>query len=248
MGGRRKPRNVKLVQRKAALSMTATTQRTALIVDRHPLWLDALQGLLERDGFSVLGRGSGRAEAIALLEEHAVDLFLADLAAISDDAADSANTCSSLLPAGGTNPNMKCVVLSDHEDSADLDRAFNSGATVFCVKRAEPEDLALAIRQSFNDAIYFAPPALNGARVHAPVAVAASSLGLTKREVEILRLAAEGFSNSQLAETLWVTQQTIKFHLSNIYRKLGVANRTEASRWAQRNGLLVMPAAGAAAA
>ena len=61
---------------------------------------------------------------------------------------------------------------------------------------------------------------------------------LTKREREILQLVAEGHSNSQLARMLWVTEQTVKFHLSNIYRKLDVANRTEASRWAQLHGLL----------
>jgi DNA-binding CsgD family transcriptional regulator len=64
------------------------------------------------------------------------------------------------------------------------------------------------------------------------------SPGLTRRELEILRLVAEGHSNAQVARMLWVTEQTVKFHLSNIYRKLDVANRTEASRWAQRNGLL----------
>jgi DNA-binding CsgD family transcriptional regulator len=62
--------------------------------------------------------------------------------------------------------------------------------------------------------------------------------GLTRRELEILRLVSEGHSNAELARQLWVTEQTIKFHLSNIYRKLDVANRTEASRWAQLNGLL----------
>ncbi len=61
---------------------------------------------------------------------------------------------------------------------------------------------------------------------------------LTRRELEILRLATSGRSNSELARMLWVTEQTIKFHLSNIYRKLNVANRTEAARWAQVNGLL----------
>jgi DNA-binding CsgD family transcriptional regulator len=64
------------------------------------------------------------------------------------------------------------------------------------------------------------------------------SPGLTRRELEILRLVAEGHSNAQLARMLWVTEQTVKFHLSNIYRKLDVANRTEASRWAQVHGLL----------
>ena len=61
---------------------------------------------------------------------------------------------------------------------------------------------------------------------------------MTRRELEILTLVAEGHSNSQLAKMLWVTEQTVKFHLSNIYRKLDVANRTEASRWAQMKGIL----------
>ena len=61
---------------------------------------------------------------------------------------------------------------------------------------------------------------------------------LTRRELEILRLVAEGHSNAALAKMLWVTEQTVKFHLSNIYRKLDVSNRTEASRWAQLNDLL----------
>jgi DNA-binding CsgD family transcriptional regulator len=77
-----------------------------------------------------------------------------------------------------------------------------------------------------------------------PVPTVEDSPELTRRELEILQLVAEGHSNSQLAKMLWVTEQTVKFHLSNIYRKLDVANRTEASRWAQLHGLL--PAASAA--
>jgi DNA-binding CsgD family transcriptional regulator len=70
---------------------------------------------------------------------------------------------------------------------------------------------------------------------------------LTRRELEILQLVAEGHSNTQLAKMLWVTEQTVKFHLSNVYRKLDVANRTEASRWAQLHGLLSTPASTATA-
>ena len=72
----------------------------------------------------------------------------------------------------------------------------------------------------------------------ATVEAEADTRGLTRRELEILRLVAEGHSNAQLAKMLWVTEQTVKFHLSNIYRKLDVSNRTEASRWAQVRGLL----------
>ena len=71
-----------------------------------------------------------------------------------------------------------------------------------------------------------------------PTADAGNTAGLTRRETEILQLMSEGLSNSQLARKLWVTEQTVKFHLSNIYRKLGASNRTEAARWAQLHNLL----------
>ena len=89
------------------------------------------------------------------------------------------------------------------------------------------------------------PPAVTTA----PVAPATDDwCGLTRRELEILQLVAEGHSNAQLARMLWVTEQTVKFHLSNVYRKLDVANRTEASRWAQLRGLLPAGATAAGAA
>jgi DNA-binding CsgD family transcriptional regulator len=62
--------------------------------------------------------------------------------------------------------------------------------------------------------------------------------GLTRRELEVLRLVSRGATNRSVAATLWVTDQTVKFHLSNVYRKLGVRNRFEAARWAWENGLL----------
>jgi len=90
--------------------------------------------------------------------------------------------------------------------------------------------------------VYFAPPA--GARTKPPPSPGSDSVDraqLTKRERQILQLAVEGYSNAQLASMLWVTEQTVKFHLSNVYRKLQVSNRTEAARWAQLHGLVESP-------
>jgi len=215
--------------------------RTAVIVDEHPLWLDALERLLDALDVDVVGRAGGRDEAMELLEQHPPDMLVADLTALDDEAADGgSDLCSALMRAREINPDIKCIVLSDSADPVVLNRAFGSGANAVCGKRTEPEDLAAAIRQSFNNSIHFAPPKRVAAVGEAAAkAVVVESSGLTKREVEILRLAADGHSNAQLAQMLWVTEQTIKFHLSNIYRKLGVANRTEASRWAQRNGLVL---------
>jgi DNA-binding NarL/FixJ family response regulator len=216
--------------------MAQLASRTAVIVDDHPLWLDALQHLLERLELRVVGRATDRDTAERLVDEHRPDLLIADYNTIGNGEGTDAPT-NALLLARQVNPEAKCIVLSEGDDPKDRERAFASGAAAFCVKRAEPDDLAAAIRQSFDHSIYFAtgrtPAPSIPARTHEDEAA-----GLTKRETEILRLTAEGYSNSQLARMLWVTEQTVKFHLSNIYRKLEVSNRTEASRWAQRNGLL----------
>jgi DNA-binding NarL/FixJ family response regulator len=230
--------------------MSQPSSRTAVIVDERPLWLDALEGLLMRLDLQVVGRTTKPATARGIVTQYAPDLVIVDYAAIADpDAAES----TLLQSARQANPNVCCLVLSESDDPLDRERAFAAGATVFCVKRVEADDLASAIRQSFEHSVYFATSAHATTRTQAPAdepaAVeddATAPVGLTKREIQILRLAAEGYSNSQLARMLWVTEQTVKFHLSNIYRKLGVANRTEASRWAQRNGLLNVDAAAAA--
>jgi two-component system response regulator DevR len=224
-------------QRKAALSMSKMASRTAVIVDEHPLWLDALQNLLEQLELSVVGRATDRATAERLVDEHRPDVVVADYSTLEGDDGTPAPD-NALVRARLANPDVKCIVLSESDDPMERDRAFASGAAAYCVKRAEPDDLAAAIRQSFDHSIYFATGAPSAASVAAARNVEDDSAGLTKRETEILRLTAEGYSNSQLARMLWVTEQTVKFHLSNIYRKLEVSNRTEASRWAQRNGLL----------
>jgi DNA-binding NarL/FixJ family response regulator len=138
-----------------------------------------------------------------------------------------------------SHPGLKSVVVADNTEPEAINAAFAAGATVYCVKTAQQEDLASAIRQAFERSIFIAT---NGSRDSSLPAASAqpqpAAHDLTRRELEILQLVAEGHSNSQLARMLWVTEQTVKFHLSNIYRKLDVANRTEASRWAQLHGLL----------
>jgi DNA-binding NarL/FixJ family response regulator len=138
---------------------------------------------------------------------------------------------------------LKAIALASSNDPTQIQAAFSAGAVAYVVKTAHSDDVGVAIRQAFSPSLF-----LPGA-VPAPVVPSAAepdgqSVGvmLTKREREILKLVAEGHSNSQLARMLWVTEQTVKFHLSNIYRKLDVANRTEASRWAQLHGLLSAPA------
>jgi DNA-binding NarL/FixJ family response regulator len=121
-----------------------------------------------------------------------------------------------------------------------VDAALAAGAVAYVVKTAHADDVAAAIRQSFEHSVYLAAgrPVASARPPARRAEPSEDTAGLTRRELEILRLVAEGHSNAHLARMLWVTEQTVKFHLSNIYRKLDVANRTEASRWAQVQGLL----------
>jgi DNA-binding NarL/FixJ family response regulator len=224
--------------------MRGNGEKTAVILDRHPLWLEALESLLDRVGVTVLGKTTSPAEALELIDETHPTVFITEFDAIeeSEDGLDM------LRRAATNNPAIHSVVLSTEDDPGQIEAAFAAGASVYCVKTAEPEDLASAIRQAFQSSVYYAT---SRARTADPVPSPQQepeAPGLTRREVEILRLVAEGYSNSQLAKMLWVTEQTVKFHLSNIYRKLDVANRTEASRWAQVHGLLPAVPEGATAA
>jgi len=214
--------------------MRSNTRRTAVLLDRHPLWLEAMSGLLASVGVDVVGRATDCDNAIAMLEDHHPDVFVAGI-----DPAD-AEQMKCVRDAAESFPKTRSIVVGDSNDPSAITASFAAGAAVYCMKTAKQEDLVSAVRQAFERSIYMAADAASNAGQPAESAGAKPvSHDLTRREVEILRLAAEGYSNSQLARMLWVTEQTVKFHLSNIYRKLQVANRTEASRWAQRNGLLV---------
>jgi len=213
--------------------MRGTRHKSAVLLDRHPLWLDAMDKLVAGEGIEVVGRATDGDEAISMIEEHRPDIFIAGVdARRSDDIA-----C--VRAANRAHPEMRSVVVGDDADPEAIAAAFAAGASVYCIKSAEQEDLASAIRQAFERSIYIAsgPVVELSAQPRSEMAETAAR-ELTRRELEILQLVAEGHSNSQLARMLWVTEQTVKFHLSNIYRKLNVANRTEASRWAQLNGLL----------
>jgi two-component system response regulator DevR len=221
-------------------------RRTAVALDKYPLWLDAVGQVLGRIGVDVVGKATSADDALRLIEELRPDVLVTEIR-LNDGEMDGL-TC--LRRAVERVPGLKGIVLSAYDDVQHIDAALAAGAVAYVIKTVHPDDFASAIRQAFQHSIYMAgarvtagtpqPAAADGA----PALADAEAAGLTRRELEILQLVAEGHSNAQLAKMLWVTEQTVKFHLSNIYRKLDVSNRTEASRWAQVQGLL--PAAASA--
>jgi two-component system NarL family response regulator len=205
--------------------------RTAVLVDEHPLWLDTVAQVVASVGVQVIGKATRSSEALRMSAQHSPDLLITGIRMPEGEMDGIALVREALQQA----PEMKAIVLSMYDDAEHVNASFNAGASAYVLKSTHPDDLKSAIRQAFEPSVYF--PSTG----RSPGELAfenPDNAGLTRRELEILELVAEGYSNAQLAKMLWVTEQTVKFHLGNIYRKLGVSNRTEASRWAQRHGLL----------
>jgi DNA-binding NarL/FixJ family response regulator len=212
-------------------------QRTAVLLDQFPLWLEAVEPVITRIGIGVIGKATMPDPALVMIEEGRPDILVVEPRTPSGTTSGPAL----IREARERVPSLKVIALGTSSAPEDVDEAFEAGALAYVVKTAHPDDIASAIRQAFDHSVFYAnhhrsvesrggQPPSNAAPKPLP--------GLTRRELEILQLVAEGHSNGQLARMLWVTEQTVKFHLSNIYRKLDVSNRTEASRWAQLNGLL----------
>jgi DNA-binding NarL/FixJ family response regulator len=199
------------------------------------LWAEAVEGVLGRVGVEVVGKATTGSDALSLVHRLRPELIVTDIGAMDGDRAG----LTFLREARQRVPELRAVVLSLSDDTNEIDAAHQAGAAAYVMKSAHPDDLASAVRQAFAHSVYFAPPAghWNGGTLQNGIE-SADRADLTKREREILSMAAEGYSNAQLAGMLWVTEQTVKFHLSNVYRKLDVSNRTEAARWAQLHGLV----------
>jgi DNA-binding NarL/FixJ family response regulator len=208
-------------------------RHTGILLDPHPLWLDALEGVLERLDVHVGLKSTSPAEVLERLDEVKPDLIVAEVE--TPDGEVDGIEC--LRSARERLPSLRGIIISSMAEPEYIDRALAAGASAYVLKTAHPEDFASAIRQAFSSSIFLA--GTRGSSAPAPPArTDQRPADLTARELEILQLVAEGLSNSEMARRLWVTEQTVKFHLSNIYRKLDVSNRTQASRWAQVNGLL----------
>jgi DNA-binding NarL/FixJ family response regulator len=131
-------------------------------------------------------------------------------------------------------PAVKTVVLSACEDRSAIDSALRAGASAYVLKSANTVDIAGVLRQASNGKVFHAPsyaPSESGAP-------GTSALpALTDRERSILSAVAAGLTTAAISRDLWISEHTIKFHLTNIYRKLGVVNRAGAVRYAVDNGI-----------
>jgi DNA-binding NarL/FixJ family response regulator len=202
-----------------------------LIADDHRLMVEGIRRALEpAEDIEIVGEASLGSQVLPLTRRLTPDVVLLDMRMPQMDGL----TCLDQLKKNC--PKVKVIVLSVFSDSEHIQAAFSHGASGYIVKSVNPIDLPSAIRQVLDGTVFHA--------IGFPETTQESigkANGLTEREMAILKAVAKGLSNQAIGKELWVTEQTVKFHLTNIYRKLQLANRTEAARYAYQHGLVESP-------
>jgi DNA-binding NarL/FixJ family response regulator len=197
-----------------------------LLVADHPVVVQAIRVALRHTaGFRVVATLDGRSSIRSALSNFRPDVVLVD------EMCQRTNAVARLREISREWPDAKLILLSTALDPTVLDEALDAGADAVISRQLHPATLGTLVRE-----------VVEGNVVHAPgparPAVGALPHRLTARELDVLRLVAAGRTNGRVAEALGVSEQTVKFHLCNIYRKLGVGNRTEATAHAHLHALV----------
>lgn len=202
-----------------------------LLVEDHAFTRDGLRATLnlERDLRVVAEARSGE-EALALLPRHPADVAVVDIGLPSMDGIQTARE----LKRGW--PELRVVMLTAHDLRAEVFASLASGADAYCLKSARPELLLLAVRAAAAGSAYLDPQVAH----HVLRGVRAPEDGspLTPRELDVLRLIADGLSNRDIAAALEISVSTVKLHVQELLVKLQAADRTQAAVKALRRGLL----------
>jgi DNA-binding NarL/FixJ family response regulator len=198
------------------------------IVDDHRLMLEAVRAALEpEEDIEIVGDAQSGAEALTRLAQAGADICLLDVRMPGIDGITCLEQIRERYPA------VRVVMLSGVDDPRLVDQALQRGASAFILKHVDPRDLVSAIRQVAEGSVFtrsVGPPAPTTEALR-------DQFGITSREAEILRRLSLGSSNQRIARELGVTEEAVKYHLTNLYRKLHVKNRTEAARFAFEHGL-----------
>ncbi len=193
--------------------------------------VEAVRVVLDEDGdFDVVAATTEPTTILTLVKEHEPDVVLLDVRMPQLDGL----TCLKRIRAGF--PDVVVIMLSASEEQSVIKEAMANGARAFILKHIDPRDLGAVVRQAvvgtaFQSVSVFADGS----------ASIAAEAGLTVKEREALNLLSAGLSNNEIAKELWLSPQTVKFHLSNIYRKLEVRSRTAAIQVAHEKGLIRNP-------
>ncbi len=205
---------------------------TVLLVDDHHVIRSGLQSLLNAaDGISVVGSAADGAEATAEYQRVRPDVVLMDLSMPGVDGIDATAAITEI------DRTARIVVLTSFGDRQRVTQALDAGACGYLLKDAAPDDIVAAVRAAATGGSPM--DARIGAILLAERAEQRSPDGpsLSERELEVLGLVREGLLNKEIGRRLGIAEKTVKAHLTRIFARIGVQDRTQAALWAERSGL-----------
>ncbi|MEU2598768.1 response regulator transcription factor [Streptomyces hirsutus] len=209
---------------------------SVLIVDDHPVVRDGLRGMFEAaPGFRVLGEAANGVEALERAAALDPDVVLMDLRMPGSSGVDA------IRELARRGARAEVLVLTTYDTDSDTLPAIEAGATGYLLKDAPREELFAAVRAAAEGRTVLSP-AVASRLVSAVRAPAAEPL--SAREREVLALVARGTSNREIARELFISEATVKTHLTHLYAKLGVRDRAAAVAVAYERGILGRPGAG----
>jgi DNA-binding NarL/FixJ family response regulator len=201
-----------------------------VVADPHPLVLAGIKVTLAgADGIEIVGETNSVSDVLELVRRTSPDVVLIDI------GFGGLDDYSCLRQLRAEVPDTKVVVVSSSAQAPELREVFKRGISAFILKTIDPADLADAIRRATTATVFapFGPLPATGSAI--------GQVGLTRREAEVLRALCDGASNQEIAFALTVSDGTVKYHLSNVYRKLGVRGRAAAVRWMYERGVREFP-------
>ena len=198
-----------------------------LIADDNQLMLEGFRRALDRvEDIEIVGATHAGPQVMPLVERRRPEVVALELGMRTAEG----QSCLDAICAGYHE--VKVVVLAATTDEVVIRSALARGARAFIVKSINPLDIPSALRHAYDETVYHAIGALPGPDDQLRAA------GLTEREITMLKALARGLSNKAIGHELWITEQTVKFHLGNLYRKLGVPNRLAAASFAHTHGII----------
>ncbi|WP_369249304.1 response regulator [Streptomyces sp. R41] len=212
--------------------MTDDVPISLLIVDDHPVVRDGLRGMFESaPGFAVLGEAADGVEAVSLAVNLDPDVVLMDL------RMPGGNGVEAIAELTRRGARAKVLVLTTYDTDSDTLPAIEAGATGYLLKDAPRDELFTAVRAAAEGRTVLSP-AVASRLVSAVRTPTTASGTLSAREREVLALVAKGTSNREIARVLFISEATVKTHLTHLYAKLGVNDRAAAVAVAYDRGIL----------
>ncbi len=209
---------------------------TVILADDHEIVRRGVRAVLEADGrFNVVAEVSDGLSAVQMVERHKPNLLFLDL------SLPRLHGLEALRQIRITSPNTKVLVLSMHNDEPYVIEALRSGAAAYILKGSESDEIVRATQEVLAGRRFLSAPltewAITALAVKTPETSDAYNT-LSPREREVLQLGAEGLSNAEIAEKLFISARTAETHRANLMRKLNLQTQTDLVRYTIRRGLI----------